>query len=315
LRQYLDIVNNILNHGLHKQPTRDDVPVENATIGLPNLFFSHNMEDGFPLLTTRKVPWRNIRVELEGFIKGITSKKWYQDRKCIYWDHWGNPKKVREQLKIDMAKPSWSPGQCDKEDLEKAVKLLEDDLGPIYGYQGRRFNQAYDEDDHGWVDESQAKDADQILSIVKTLKHNPYDRRMVCSYWNPLQKKIMALPPCHFAWAVTVYGDTLNLAWVQRSVDTYKGLPSNIASYGLLLELLAHTSGFKAGNLSALLIDCHLYQNDISAARQLVERKPRDLPSIRFTDGFDSVFNWEWNMAKVDNYNPDEPLKGGKITV
>lgn len=302
MRQYLDIAENIMNYGFDKKPVRVDkdgnaIPVENGTIGLPNVVFSHNMQKGFPLLTTKKMAWKTIKVELEGFIKGITSKKWFQERGCHIWDQWCNPSSIKESLSRE----------------EKHNIMAEtNDLGAIYGFQWRRFNQAYDENDGGWV-EGYENQADQLKTIADRLKSNPYDRRMVCSAWNPLQINIMALPPCHLAWGVVVYGEYLSLWWTQRSCDLMLGVPFNIASYGLLLSLLAKHAGLKPYNLTGILCDCHIYENQFDMAREQIGREPRALPNIVLPDNLD-IFEWTHDQVELQNYNPHGKLTS-KVTI
>lgn len=307
MKKYLDIVKHVLDNGKVKKPVRRNAdgkwePVDGgvSTLACPNVCFSHDMSEGFPLLTSKKMAWKAIRVELEGFIRGVTSKTWFQDRGCKIWDEWGNPKKVRELLIAEAEKhPGMSP---DDPANVKIAQQDEYDLGPIYGYQWRRFNQAYDEDDNGWTDARVLEDADQLKRIVETLRTNPMDRRMVCSAWNPLHVTRMALPPCHYSWNVTVIGDELNLFWAQRSCDLMLGVPFNIASYALLLELLAHDSGFKPGNLSGMLVDCHIYENQLEAAAQQITREPNELPTLKFDHN--DIFNWRYQDAHILDYNP-----------
>ena len=320
MKQYLDIVRHVLDNGVEKYPTRRNPntgewePVDGGvkTLACANVLFSHEMEDGFPLLTTKKVAWKSVRVELEGFIRGITSKKWYKDRGCNIWNEWANPEVVRTILD-EQASPFG--GSIDyNSPLAKDIKYNEDDLGAIYGYSWRRFNQAYDENDNGWVDESCKEDADQLKRIVDTLLNNPMDRRMVCSAWNPLQMSRMALPPCHWGWNVTVIGNKLNLCWIQRSVDVPYGLPFNIASYALLLCLLVEAGGFKRGNLSAMLVDCHIYENQIDGCNRQIKREPRELPEL-YLDDFNGIFNWTYDKVRLEGYNPMEKIDFGQIVV
>jgi thymidylate synthase len=238
--------------------------------------FEHDMSEGFPLLTSRKLPFKSTRVELEFFIKGLTSKKWLQDRGCKYWDGWCNPKVV--------------PYGHDEEIKKKMA--AEDDLGKIYGYQWRNFN---------------SSGVDQLKKIVDTLKKNPSDRRMICSAWNPQQLDEMALPPCHYGWQVTVIGDKLNLAWNQRSCDVYLGVSANISSYALLLHLLAKESGLKEGKLIGFLMDTHIYANHIEQAKELITRPTFTLPTIK-TEKFTSIFDWEYTDTELVNYQSSPPL-------
>ena len=348
MKQYIDIVKHVLENGKEKSPVRKNhqtgkwEPVDGGvkTLACPNVVFSHNMSEGFPLLTTKKMAWRSIRVELEGFIKGVTSKQWYKDRKCNFWNEWANPQEVDKGLR------EWSRAMndCDAYDhfteeecfnhlvdneIKKQCQEKLDDLGPVYGYSWRSFDQHYDIDDTNWYDTYKEdpngvyKGTDQLKNIVDALKNNPMDRRMVCSAWNPNQIHMMALPPCHYSWNVTVIGDELNLFWAQRSCDLLLGVPANIASYGLLLCLLAKVGGFKRGNLSGMLVDCHIYENQIDTAKEQITRDPRTLPNLEIPDNimekddithFD-IFQWEWRDVELTNYNPHPALKKVNVVV
>lgn len=336
---YKEIIQNVLVNGVNKQATRyapdgSVIPVENGTIGTFCEIFRHDMAEGFPLTTLRKMPWKSIRVELEGFIKGITSKKWYKDRGCNFWNEWANPEAVAkaligntEALASVMAVPiGGSKSEANR--LHKEVQAGVDDLGPIYGYQWRDFGSHYGEMPTYEVDQYDVEDyhkangvacgTDQFKSIVDKLKTSPYDRRMVCSSWNPNQSHMMALPPCHWSWNVVVYGNKLNLIWHQRSCDLLLGVGSNIASYALLLMLLCEESGLQPGELVGTLADCHIYENHMDAARELVERSEGILPELSITrkeDGKFSIFDWEWSDAQLLGYNPQEKINVGAVTV
>lgn len=243
--------------------------------------FEHDMSEGFPLLTTKKLYFKGIKSELEFFIKGLTDKRWLQERENHIWDEWCNPKKV--------------PYGNDEESKRKMKEGI--DLGPIYGFQWRHWNAEYD----GFDKDYSGKGIDQLEKIVNTLKKNPNDRRMIVSAWNPEQISEMALPPCHYGFQVTVIKDKLNLLWNQRSVDTMLGLPFNIASYGLLLHLLAKESGFKEGKLIGFLGDVHIYKNHLEGAKEQLKREPFSLPTIQ-TKNFSSIFDWEYTNSKLEDY-------------
>jgi thymidylate synthase len=317
MKQYLDLVRSVLEKGTEKLPERKlegGRKLDNSTIGLPNQVFSHDMADGFPLLTTKKMGLKTIAIELEGFIKGITSKKWYKDRGCNIWNEWANPEKVTESIY----------GEYDFDpDIMKQAQLVEDDLGPIYGYQWRNFGQKYGE--KSWLDDSgiSIKGFDQLKNVVDTLTSHPADRRMVCSAWNPNQMHMMALPPCHFAWVVTVYDNKLNLCWCQRSCDLALGVPFNIASYALLLKLLAKHADLAEGNLTGILIDCHIYKNQIEGMKEQIKREPRPLPKVYIPDHVSTIVKqatsnrhfdwnfWDWDHTQLvlQDYNPHPPIK------
>ncbi len=279
MQAYLDIVKKIIESGECK-PNRTGVD----TIAIAGALFEHNMSKGFPMLTTKKVPFKAVASELEFFIKGITDKKWLQDRNNHIWDEWCSPKKVPYG-----------------HDAETKMKMKEErDLGPIYGFQWRHFNAEY----KNFSADYSGEGVDQLATLVKKLKADPTDRRMIVSAWNPSKLGEMALPPCHYAFQVTVINGKLNLLWNQRSVDTMLGLPFNITSYALLLHLLAKESGLREGKLVGFLADVHIYKNHLEGAREQLTRDPNKypLPSIT-TENFTSIFDWRGSEdSKVLNY-------------
>jgi thymidylate synthase len=318
MKSYLNIVEKVLAEGVEKH-NRTGV---NA-LTIPGYLFEHDMAEGFPLLTTKKMATRAIMVELEGFLRGITSKKWYQERGCRIWDEWANPKAVERRM-IQWQNDHVKEYEDRKSLVEASVKLQkqfqkeENDLGPIYGYQWRKFGQHYgplhytpNEKYPGqgvWHPNGANHGEDQLKTILTKLKNNPTDRRMVCSAWNPNQIPMMALPPCHYAWTVIMIEDTLNLIWKQRSCDLMLGVPFNIASYAALQLLLCKFSGFKPGKLQGLLEDCHIYVNHIEGAKEQLTRTPLDLPEAYITvDPFDidaeDIVKWTYKDIKFLKYN------------
>jgi thymidylate synthase len=291
MKAYLDIVKTILDTG-ERKPTRSGVDI----ISLPGVLFQHNMKEGFPLLTIKKVPFGLIKSELEFFIKGITDKKWLQDRNNHIWDEWCNTEKV-----------PWS----NTSEGQEAMKN-ERDLGPIYGFQWRHFNATYKNYDSNY----EGKGIDQLKNMVEALKKDPNRKRIMMSAWNPLQMKQMALPPCHFNVHTTVDNGKLNLIWSQRSVDTMLGLPFNIASYGLLLHLIAKECELKEGKLVGLLADTHIYANHLNGANELLSRDPNKytLPTIK-TENFKSIFEWQYTDTIVENYKSYPTIKFDIVVV
>ena len=289
MRDYLSIVRNILVTGDYKE-NRTGVP----TYSIAGAMFEHDMSDGFPLLTTKSVSLRLVASELEFFIKGLTDKNWLQERNNHLWDEWC------WQLKV--------PYGHDKETQQKMFE--ERDLGPIYGFQWRHFDAEYD----GFDKDYSGQGIDQLENLIDTLKTNPNDRRMIVSAWNPNQVDEMALPPCHYGFQVTVTDDKLNLMWNQRSVDTALGLPFNIASYGLLLHLLAKETGFEEGYLVGFLGDTHIYENHVESLKKQLSRVPKDLPSIE-TENFTSIFDWKYTDSKVIGYENHGRIDFGKPAI
>ncbi len=282
MKAYLDIIQKILDEGTLKE-NRTGID----TIAVAGAFFEHDMSEGFPLLTTKRVPFRLIASELEFFIKGITDKTWLIERNNHIWDEWCSSDIV--------------PYGNDEE--TKAKMKQERELGPIYGWQWRHFGGEYTTFNQGTT-----TGIDQLKNVVEKLKQDPSDRRMIVSAWNPTDIKRMALPPCHYAFQVTVIDGKLNLLWNQRSVDSALGLPFNIASYALLLHLLAKEANLQEGKLVGFLADTHLYINQLKGIKEQIKRRPYPLPKIK-TENFTSIFDWEYEDTKVLDYEYHPTIK------
>lgn len=245
------------------------------TIAYAGVSLRHDMAEGFPLLTIRKMPFNASKVELQGFINGITSKSWYKENGCNFWNEWCSPVVV----------------PYGNDDATKKRMLEEDDLGPIYGAQWRSFS----------------GQSDQLKEIITELKKNPDSRRMVVSSWNPLENKKMALMPCHTHWQIDVINGRLNLYYYQRSCDYILG--NNLSSYGLLLHLLAKESGLKEGVLTAFWANTHIYENQMDGVKELLKRKSEHfLPKVK-TEKFESIFNWKHQDTILEEYKYQPPIK------
>lgn len=276
MRDYLNIMQNVLENGTWKK-NRTGIDTKSIT----GAMFSFDMKEGFPLLTTKKMPPKIIFAELEGFIKGIVDKKWYQDRNCHIWDEWCNPKIV--------------PYANDEETKKKMAS--EYDLGKIYGYQWNNFN---------------GQGINQLKNVIETLKKNPYDRRMIVTAWNPSQLGEMALPPCHFCFQLLSDGTNLDLIWSQRSVDTFLGLPFNIASYAMLLTLIAKQVKMIPNKLVGMLSDVHLYANQIECAKLQLSRSPYWLPKIEITNCEKedwTIWDWKYTDFNLLGYKSYDRIK------
>lgn len=269
MKNYRDMVYEVYSKGINCED-RTGVGVRKAF----GLTFRHDMSFGFPLLAMKRTPLRVIAVELEGFIKAETNKRWYQERNCHIWDEWASPDVI--------------PCKLNDEDRKWAQKR-EHDLGPIYGAQWRNFN---------------GEGYDQLKVAVDGLKENPNGRRHVVSAWNPLQLGKMALPPCHMSYTFSHDGaGRLNLAWVQRSADLLLGVPFNIASYGLLLELVAKEVGLKPGVLVGQLQDVHIYQNHMDGMKELMGRKyDVHYPKVELLSN--GLWDWDHTKYTLTGYDP-----------
>ncbi len=285
MKAYLDIVQKIINEGSRKK-NRTGID----TIAIAGTIFQHDMKNGFPLLTTKKIPYRLVASELEFFIKGITDKKWLQERENHIWDEWCTPLKV--------------PYANDEE--TKSKMLAERDLGTIYGWEWRHFGAEYKTCDSGYS----GKGIDQLKKLVETLKDDPDSRRMLVLAWNPLDIDKAVPPYCHYGFQVTVIEKRLNLFWNQRSVDVALGLPFNIASYGTLLHLLAKESGYQEGILTGFLADTHIYVNHLEGLKKQISRDPNKYPLPKIeTKNFKSIFNWEYTDSEIIGYQSYPGIK------
>ncbi|MBD3418693.1 MAG: thymidylate synthase [Chitinivibrionales bacterium] len=283
MHTYLSIVETILKTGIRK-PNRTGIDA----ITVPGMMFEHDMTRGYPLLTTKTVPFRLVASELEFFIKGITDKVWLQERNNHIWDEWCSPDIV----------------EYGHDEDTRQLMLQERELGPIYGWQWRNIGAKYTSFDKP----TESKGIDQLKVVVDKLKSDPDDRRMIVTAWNPMDFHRMALPPCHYCFQVTVIGDKLNLLWNQRSVDVALGLPFNIASYALLLHLLAKESGFDEGRLVGFLADTHVYVNHVDGLKLQLSREPLQLPRL-VTENFTTMFDWQYEDSRVEEYHHHPRIK------
>jgi len=267
-KQYQDLLQTILDYGVEKK--------DRTKTGTKSIFgytIRHNMQDGFPVLTTKKMAWKTMVTELLWFLRGDTNIKFLVDNGCHIWD--GDAyKNYSDQVQ------AWEPHLDEKmfvdrikTDDEFAKKWGE--LGPVYGKQWRSWSAGVLEDKHG------LGNIDQIQNLIRDLKTNPDSRRLMVNAWNVGELDQMTLPPCHYGFQCYVReGKYLSLMWNQRSVDTFLGLPFNIASYGLLLTILAKEVNMVPDQLIGNLGDTHLYLNHIEQAKEQIGREPFELPTL-----------------------------------
>jgi thymidylate synthase len=256
----------------------------------------HNMEDGFPLLTTKKMAIKTMVTELKWFLKGDTNIKYLVDNNCRIWD--GDAYK---NYKNNFKPTPWQFTPYTMDEFIEQIKTDDEfankwgELGPIYGAQWR-----------SWGKESSYKEIDQIQNLINQLKTNPDSRRLMVSAWNVSELNLMTLPPCHYGFQCYVADGKLSLMWNQRSVDTFLGLPFNIASYGLLLLLLCEETGYKPGELIGNLGDVHLYSNHLEQAKEQITRDPFELPTIKLSNV--DILNGEFDY-EISNYECHPSIK------
>ena len=256
MKQYLDLLQRVLQEGTHKEDRTGT-----GTISVFGHQMRFNMEDGFPLLTTKKLHLKSIIYELLWFLKGDTNVKYLQDNGVRIWNEWADEN---------------------------------GDLGHIYGYQWR-----------SWPDYN-----GQITEAVETIKHNPDSRRIIVSAWNVADLPQMNLPPCHAFFQFYVANGRLSLQLYQRSADIFLGVPFNIASYALLLKMMAQVTGLKAGDFVHTLGDAHIYSNHIEQVKLQLTRAPRPLPQIEINSNVKDIFGFKYEDFTLTGYDPHPHIKG-----
>lgn len=266
--QYKELMQEAIDDGLLR-PTRSGIPA----YSLLGKTLEHDMKNGFPLLTLRKMPQQSMRVETEFYLKGYTDKAWLTERGCHFWDHWQN-------------KHSTDPN----------------DLGPTYGFEWRHWNAEYN-----GIGDYKGKGVDQIKWVLDKLKKYPENKRLVVSQWNASDIDQQAIPPCPFAFQLLKHGDELNLIFYQRSGDLCLGVPNDFAQHALLLHLFCKETGYKAGKVIAMFGQVELYENHLEGAKELLTRENRKLPEVQ-TEQFSSIFDWSYQDTKFINYQPLEKI-------
>ncbi len=264
MRQYLNLLDRILREG-----TRKDDRTGTGTIGVFGNQMRFNLEDGFPLLTTKKLHLKSIIYELLWFLRGDTNASWLQERGVRIWNEWAD---------------------------------ADGNLGHIYGYQWR----SWPDYDGGHID--------QITNVIDEIKNNPSSRRLIVSAWNVADIKNMNLPPCHILFQFYVADGRLSLQLYQRSADTFLGVPFNIASYSLLLMMVAQVTNLKAGDFVYTTGDTHLYLDHIEQAKLQLTREPRPLPTMRLNPEVKDIFDFKYEDFTLENYNPYDHIKA-KVSV
>jgi thymidylate synthase len=274
MQQYLDLLKHIIENGEDKGDWKGEI--NNRGVFGHQMRF--NMQDGFPLLTTKKLHLRSITQELIWFLKGRTDNQWLNDHKVSIWNEWAT-----------------------KEECAKFGRK-EGDLGPIYGEQWRRWKKR----DGGVID--------QIANVIKDIKEQPYSRRLIVTAWNPEDVDDVTLAPCHSLFKFHVSGDKLSLHLFQRSADVFLGVPFNIASYSLLLMMIAQVTGLKAWDFVHTTSDTHLYHIHMDQAKLQLSRKPRKLPTMWINPEVKSIDDFKYEDFEIRDYNPHPHIKA-KVTL
>ncbi|HOI85324.1 MAG TPA: thymidylate synthase [Acholeplasmataceae bacterium] len=284
MKPYLELCQHVLDHGTFKMDR-----TKTGTYSVFGYQMRYNLEDGFPLLTTKKVHLKSIIHELLWFIKGDTNIKYLVDHDVRIWNEW--PYEAFKRSSDYQGESMDDYVQKIKTDAEFAKN--HGDLGPVYGAQWRNFN-----------------GVDQLQFILDEIKNNPNSRRMILSAWNPAEIKHMALPPCHTLIQFYVADGKLSLQLYQRSADIFLGVPFNIASYALLLMMVAQVTNLKPGEFVHTLGDAHIYQNHLDQVKLQLTRTPRKRPIMVLNPNVKSLFDFTFEDFELKEYDPYPAIKG-----
>lgn len=254
MKQYQDLLSRILSEGVQREDRTGT-----GTLSVFGHQMRFNLDDGFPLLTTKKLHIKSIVYELLWFLRGDTNIKYLNDNGVSIWNEWADEK---------------------------------GDLGHVYGYQWR-----------SWPDGTN-NGIDQINQVIKQIRETPYSRRLVVSAWNVAELDDMALPPCHLLFQFYVANGRLSLQLYQRSADVFLGVPFNIASYALLLTIVAKVCNLRVGDFVHTIGDAHLYLNHIQQAKLQLGRETRELPSMIVHNNTNNIDNFRFEDFEIVDYNP-----------
>ncbi len=260
MKQYLDLCRRVLEEGVRKEDRTGT-----GTISVFGHQMRFNLEDGFPLLTTKKLHLKSIIYDLLWFLQGDTNVRYLQEHGVRIWNEWADEN---------------------------------GELGPVYGHQWR-----------SWPDYNGGT-IDQVSMLVDQIKRNPDSRRLIVSAWNVAEVNKMALPPCHTLFQFYVADGRLSLQLYQRSADIFLGVPFNIASYALLLQMMAQVTGLRAGDFVHTFGDAHIYLNHLDQVRLQLTREPRPLPQMLINPDVKDLFSFQYEDFQLVGYDPHPHIAG-----
>lgn len=272
MKTYHDLLSHILEFG-HRKEDRTGT----GTLSVFGYQMRFALNEGFPLLTTKKVHVKSIVHELLWFLKGDTNINYLKENGVSIWDEWAD---------------------------------ADGNLGPVYGHQWRNFGAR--KSGETWCGTTLSQDlpgVDQISDVLKQIKNNPDSRRLIVSAWNPVDVPKMALPPCHSMFQFYVAGGALSCQLYQRSADVFLGVPFNIASYALLTHMIAQVCNLKVGDFVHTLGDAHLYTNHIEQARLQLSRDFRALPKLVLNPNVTDLFSFKYEDIVFNGYDPHPGIK------
>lgn len=300
MKQYLDYLRLIKKDGIYKS--------DRTNTGTKSIFghqMRFDLSKGFPLLTTKKLPFKTIVHELLWFLRGDSNLRYLAENNVHIWDEWPYKAFLMRNNKAIPKTDSdeWKSGIAtfvDKIKSDDAFAKEYGDLGPIYGYQWR-----------SWPTPN-GQHIDQISQVIEQIKTNPDSRRMIVSAWNVADIEEMAkagLPPCHCLFQFYVVEGKLSCLLYQRSCDSFLGVPFNIASYALLTEMIAHVTGLLPGEFIWTGGDCHIYSNHMDQTDEQLLREPKTLPRLVFKRRVDSLLDFSADDMIIEDYDPYPSIK------
>lgn len=309
MKAYQELLQDILTNGTKKEDRTGT-----GTISVFGRQMRFDLAAGFPLVTTKRVPFRLIASEMLWFIKGDTNIRYLLQHNNHIWNEWAFKKWVESadysgpdmrNFGLRSQQDETFKLQYDEQMDEFVKKVLEDDefakqygeLGDVYGKQWR-----------DWTT-TQGGTIDQLKEVIHMIKTNPGSRRLIVSAWNPEDVPSMALPPCHTLFQFYVAEGKLSCQLYQRSADTFLGVPFNIAGYALLTHLIAHECGLGVGEFVHTIGDAHIYTNHMDQIQTLLSREPRELPTLKLNKDVASIFDFDVSDIQMLDYNPHPTIK------
>jgi thymidylate synthase len=293
MKQYLDFLQHILTNGSEKNDRTSTGTI--STFGTQMRF---DLKEGFPLLTTKKVHLKSIIHELLWIISGDTNIQYLVKNNVRIWNEWP----YEAYKKHPEYKGESMMDFVEKIKTDDQFALKHGDLGPVYGHQWRHF------------DAGEGTFVDQLQNVIEDIKTNPSSRRLIVSAWNPLMIDKMALPPCHMMFHFYVNNGTLSLLLYQRSGDAFLGIPFNIASYSLLLMMVAQVTNLEVGEFVHTVGDAHIYNNHLTQVQEQLSRTPRPLPTMKLNKARTTIDEFVYDDFTLEDYHPHPAIKG-KVSV
>ncbi|EAE6381747.1 thymidylate synthase [Listeria monocytogenes] len=309
MKQYLDLEKYVLENGTQKGDRTGTGTI--STFGYQMRF---DLQEGFPIMTTKRVPFKLVVSELLWFLHGDTNIRYLLQHNNNIWNEWAFERFVKSDdykgedmtdfgLRAERDSAFKEVYQAEMEKFK--TRILEDEafankygeLGNIYGKQWREWKT------------SQGETIDQLADLIEMIKTNPNSRRLIVSAWNPEDIPNMALPPCHSLFQFYVADGKLSCQLYQRSADIFLGVPFNIASYALLTHLIAREVGLEVGEFIHTMGDAHLYNNHIEQVKEQLSRTPHKLPKLVLSDKPATIFDFDVADISLDGYNPDPAIK------